>query len=119
MPWIKEDECTGCGICVEECAAGAISLEDDTSRIDMTECIRCGVCHDICPEGAVHHDGETIPLEVADNIAYVKSCMDACVRLLGNPDEGPKCLARCIKHFTRAKKVAEKTLQELEAMKTT
>ena len=37
--------------------------------------------------------------------------------LLGNPDEGPKCLERCIKHFTRAQKVAEKTIQELEAMK--
>jgi ferredoxin len=116
MPWIKEEECTGCGVCVDECAAGAISMEDDKARMDVAHCIRCGTCHDVCPEGAVHHDSETIPLEVASNVGYAKSCMEACVRLLGSPEEGPKCLTRCIKYFTRAKKVAEKTIQELEGL---
>lgn len=116
MPWIKEEDCTGCGICVEECPADAIALENDAARIDMTECIRCGTCHDVCPEDAVRHDSETIPLEVAENVAYAKRCADACIRLLGRDEEGPKCLTRCIKYFTRAKKVAEKTIEELEAL---
>jgi len=119
MPWIKEEECTGCGVCVDECVVGAINMEGDKARMDMAGCIRCGICHDACPEGAVHHDSETIPLEVASNVKYAKSCMDACVRLLGSPEEGAKCLARCIKHFIRAKKVTEKTLEELEALQKT
>ncbi|MGD8387459.1 MAG: 4Fe-4S binding protein [Desulfobacteraceae bacterium] len=117
MPWIKVEDCTGCGICVEECPADAIAMESDTALIDMTECIRCGTCHDVCPEEAVRHDSETIPLDVAENVAYAKRCAEACVRLLGNAEEGPKCLNRCIKYFTRAKKVAEKTIEELEALR--
>jgi len=116
MPWIKEEDCTDCGVCIDECPAGAIVRKDEKTRIDMAECIRCGTCHETCPEGAVRHDSETIPLEVASNVAYARSCMEACVRLLGSPDEGPKCLNRCIKYFTRAKKVAEKTIEELEAV---
>ena len=116
MPWIKEEMCTGCGICVDECPVGAIAAEDDKTRIDMTSCIRCGTCHDACPEGAVRHDSETIPLEVASNVEYAKSCVESCVRLLGSPEEGPKCLTRCIKYFTRAQKVAEKTIEELRNM---
>jgi len=116
MPWINEEECIGCGICVDECVTGAIEMEGDKARMDMGRCIRCGICHDACPEGAFHHDSETIPLEVASNVEYTKSCMEACVRLLGSSKEGTECLARCIKHFRRAKKVAERTLEELDAL---
>ena len=29
MPWIKQDMCTGCSICVNECPVGAIELTVD------------------------------------------------------------------------------------------
>jgi NAD-dependent dihydropyrimidine dehydrogenase PreA subunit len=29
MPWVDKDKCTGCGICIEECPVGAISMEND------------------------------------------------------------------------------------------
>jgi|GEM_PF-3573209 len=77
VPWIKEESCTGCGVCIEECPAGAIAMEDEKTRIDMAECIRCGTCHDACPEGAVRHDSETIPLAEASNVAYARFCMEA------------------------------------------
>ena len=117
MPWVKEEDCTGCGICVDACLAGAIALVEETARIDMEACIRCGTCHDACPEGAVRHDSETIEREVASNVAYARRCMAECVRLLGGAEEGEKCLTRCIKAFTRAGKVAERTVEELKAMR--
>ena len=61
MPWIDEESCTGCGICVDECPVDAISMKINEVTIDMAECIRCGVCHDVCPEESVRHDSEKIP----------------------------------------------------------
>ena len=58
MPWIDEDMCVGCGICVEECPVDAISMENGKAVIDMKKCIRCKKCHEICPQKAVKHDKE-------------------------------------------------------------
>ena len=60
MPWIKGEDCIGCGICVENCPVGTISLENDVAVIDMVNCIHCGICHDTCPKLAVRHDSEKI-----------------------------------------------------------
>jgi len=47
MPWVNEEMCVGCGICIEECPVDAISLKDsDTAAIDDNKCIRCGHCHE-------------------------------------------------------------------------
>ena len=58
MPWVDEDMCVGCGICVEECPIDAISIENGKAVIDMKKCIRCKKCHEICPQKAVKHDKE-------------------------------------------------------------
>lgn len=117
MPWIKVEDCIGCGDCVEACPVDAIVMADEVAVIDMGDCIRCGTCHDACPQGAVRHDGEKIPAEVDANVARTVWCMDACARHLGGADERKKCLERMIKNFTREKAVAEKTLERLQALK--
>ena len=75
MPWIDEDKCVGCGICVEGCPVNAITMGDGRAEIDMGECIRCGRCHKVCPKGAVRHDSEKIPQEIEENIRWVKKLM--------------------------------------------
>jgi ferredoxin len=117
MPWVDEVACNGCGTCVEECPVDAIIMIDEKARIDMDNCIRCGICHDACPEDAVMHDSEKIPEEVASNVDKTQEFMKACVRLLGDEEEGQRCLSRMIKHFNKEKTVAEKTLAELRKLK--
>ena len=117
MPWINEENCTGCGVCVENCPVEAISLENDTAVLDMSDCIRCGTCHDVCPEEAVRHDSEKIPYEVELNLETTKEKMDACAKYLGDDKEKQKCLNRMIKHFNKEKIVAEKTLEKLQMLK--
>jgi ferredoxin len=115
MPWVDEGECIGCGVCVEICPSGAISLKDDKAKIEMAICIRCGRCHSACPENAVMHDSKKIPEEVRQNVQKTREFMELCAENFGNSEKEKKnCLGRMIKHFKKEKLVAEKTLEELE-----
>ena len=117
MPWVDEGTCTGCGICVEKCPVGAISMEGEKAKINMDECIHCGVCHDVCPQQAVRHDSEKTPEHIKANVEMTKRYMKECEKHLGDAKERKKCLERMKKHFNREKLVAEKTLVELEKLK--
>lgn len=75
MPWIAEEMCTGCGICVDECYAGAISLQSGIAVIDEDSRTRCGVCHDVCVEEAIRHDGELVAGEVEENLAWARKLL--------------------------------------------
>jgi NAD-dependent dihydropyrimidine dehydrogenase PreA subunit len=50
---VNNEECTGCGICVDECPATAIELKNDKAKIDKEECTDCGTCVDSCPNNAI------------------------------------------------------------------
>lgn len=54
---VDVDECTGCGTCVDECPAEAITLnDDDIAVVDANECTDCGLCVDACPTEAISSD---------------------------------------------------------------
>jgi len=113
VPWVKTEDCIACGICVEECPVGAISLPGEFAEIDMAKCIRCGVCHDVCPQEAVRHDSEKIPEEVQAN-------MDWTLELLKHyktEEERAGFIDRIKKHFNKEQVVMEQTLQRLETLK--
>lgn len=50
---IRQNDCTGCGICQDLCRFGAISNTMDMFSIDSISCEGCGVCVRFCPEGAI------------------------------------------------------------------
>ena len=114
MPWIKEEQCIACGICVEKCPVGAISMQAEKVKINIQECIRCGTCHDVCPQEAVRHDGEKTPELIKANVERTKESMQLCAKYLGEESEKKKCLERMKKYFNREKVIAEKTLEELD-----
>ncbi|HOO62599.1 MAG TPA: 4Fe-4S binding protein [Synergistaceae bacterium] len=114
MPWIDEERCIGCGICVENCPAGTIKVEENVAVLDMKNCIRCGICHDICPVKAVEHDSE---LTGGDVDAQMKETLEHarnCLRIRNHSEDGWASLKRHIKHYRRQKLVAEKILAQLE-----
>lgn len=110
MPWVDEEKCVACGICVEECPVDAIAMEDGSARINMEECIKCGVCHEVCPQDAVRHDKERIGREVQANVEQVKK------NISHFSDEKKRlgCLQRNMNYYNFIRTIAEKTLQELE-----
>jgi ferredoxin len=51
---MEPDDCTGCGICVDDCPMEAISLNDhDVAVVNAETCIGCGVCTHVCAPGAI------------------------------------------------------------------
>ena len=116
MPWIRQEICTGCSLCVKECPVGAIELRaDGFAEIEEAECVRCGRCHDVCPQEAVRHDGERIPQEVAENLRWVR-------RQLGHfddPQEQFAFMERMVRFCNKQKKVSEKTVAAITAVEDT
>ena len=118
MPWINKELCTGCQTCVDECSVGAISMEEDIAFIKEDECIRCGVCHDVCPDDAVRHDGERIPEEVQSNLAWAKKLLTH-EYYFNDKTKQKQLIDRLQRFFTKNKKVAEKTIEQLEILQNT
>ncbi|MEW6082337.1 MAG: NADH-ubiquinone oxidoreductase-F iron-sulfur binding region domain-containing protein [Bacillota bacterium] len=49
---IDTARCLACGVCQDECAAGAV-LGEEERLIDPDRCIRCGSCKEVCPAEAI------------------------------------------------------------------
>ncbi len=59
MPWVKEDQCKGCGICVNVCPVnGAIKMVNGKAQINNAICTRCGKCMEACPTNAIRPNSE-------------------------------------------------------------
>jgi len=68
-------ECTGCGLCVEVCYIGAISLNGGAAQISDS-CKGCGRCAIVCP-------AEAITLRVAENVDVLDRLMGHIERRTG------------------------------------
>jgi len=115
MPWVNQDMCDGCGICVAECPVGAATIQpNEKARINDEECIRCGKCHDVCPQEAVRHDSERIPADVGANLARTKDFL----KHYHTRAEQKGFLERTMRYYNKERKVAEQTMDRIKAMQT-
>lgn len=53
-PELDHEKCTKCGICMECCPAGAVSMANDAYPVyDLDRCIGCAQCIALCPQAAL------------------------------------------------------------------
>lgn len=62
MMYVDENLCTGCGLCVDACESGALSVRGRSAVIDAALCTGCGRCAPLCMTGAIGR-AEIIPVE--------------------------------------------------------
>ena len=61
--------CVGCGICVEQCPAGALSFsEDGRVQYDASKCVQCDTCIHVCPNDSSPRTWEMTPEEVYEKV---------------------------------------------------
>jgi len=53
LPCFKSEFCSGCGVCVVNCPAGCITLENGKAKIREASCIGCGECVVVCKTDAL------------------------------------------------------------------
>jgi uncharacterized Fe-S center protein len=52
-PKVKKESCKGCGRCVVQCPANAISIKKGKAVIDPEKCIGCGECNIACQNNGI------------------------------------------------------------------
>lgn len=63
---IEKEKCIGCGMCVRDCAARNIEIQNRKANILSGDCILCGHCVAVCPKGAVTisgYEAEPVPIK--------------------------------------------------------
>jgi len=81
-PVIVEENCTGCGICEENCAQEAITLgSDNIAHIDIKKCVGCGQCIAVC-----QYDAARVVWENASALANRKIAEYTMAVLKGKPN---------------------------------
>jgi pyruvate formate lyase activating enzyme len=74
-----QENCTGCGACVDACPQGAIALVEERSRTNRDLCTGAGKCAEVCPNEARNLMGRRVTAAevfeeiLADDIFYQRS----------------------------------------------
>ncbi|MHA2241566.1 MAG: ATP-binding protein [Candidatus Thorarchaeota archaeon] len=75
MIQIDEERCTGCALCVPNCAEGALQIIDGKAKlVSETYCDGLGACLGHCPEDALHLlEVDTVEFDEEAAMAFVAS----------------------------------------------
>ncbi|MGF7184365.1 dissimilatory sulfite reductase (desulfoviridin) alpha/beta subunit [Desulfitispora alkaliphila] len=57
QPFVMEQKCNGCGVCVTSCRERGIELRSRKARVLWDNCLSCGRCISACSKGAIASEG--------------------------------------------------------------
>lgn len=101
VPDFNPKECVGCGLCVSNCPADAITLENGKAKIGEADCIGCGECVVVCKTEALNAKwSETLANLQEKMVEYACGAVEAVDRRIGyinfltNITKNCDCLAK-------------------------
>jgi len=101
VPDFNQEECVGCGLCVSNCPADAITLSKGKAKIDEASCIGCGECVVVCKTEALNAKwSETLANLQEKMVEYACGAVEAvdrrigCINFLTNITRDCDCLAK-------------------------
>ena len=62
---IDSAACIGCGLCIEVCPAGTLSLHDGKAEVTGAYSMGCGHCEAVCPVGAIRVESLEHPFRLS------------------------------------------------------
>ncbi len=67
---IDAEKCVGCGICLDYCNVGAISIKDQKAVIDGNVCVECWLCYrnHVCPNDCFEPTALETPADVFKHV---------------------------------------------------
>ena len=84
VPDFNIEHCVGCGECVVNCPAGALSLKNGKAALDEKKCIGCGECVVVCKTDALTAKwSETLANLQEKMVEYAYGAVEAVGRRLG------------------------------------
>lgn len=57
---VHPERCSGCGLCLRACPAGAIERHERQYRILKSECLACMACSEACRQGAIRYESTNL-----------------------------------------------------------
>jgi pyruvate formate lyase activating enzyme len=106
MAWSRE-KCKLCGKCIESCPAGALTLENEKIKRNLSVCAVCEKCVDVCLSGAheaigYEMDHEEIVERVARDKPFFEESGGGVTLTGGEPTYQPKFLMELLKALKKA-----------------
>ena len=74
-PSVNSERCTLCEECLENCPAGAISIENNVIVFDNDACIGCGECVALCSDRAIKVMWAGDPLEAQEKLSEITAAV--------------------------------------------
>ena len=107
-PSIKKENCTKCGVCIDNCDVDAIKMTDEGAEIDSEKCIGCAMCIAVCEFSAVRipwggSTNENLQKKIVD---YSQAIIDylgdnlTYINVLENITKDCDCMGRSMEPIT-------------------